>query len=111
MSDNKVSVQLFYFFALLMGLLCLWLIAINFAEVKNIQRNMPDIYLFLPKKQGIIYSVSWGVIFTILFTILCLGFIKQKRAIVFRTAILIFLCWPLSAYLYHFLTHFISFDM
>jgi len=79
MEDNKVTVQLLYFFALLMSLLCLGLSILNISEIMNIQQGKPDIYLFLPKKQGIIYSTTCGIVFTILFAILCYGFLKNKK--------------------------------
>ena len=111
MKDNSVKVQLLYFFAVLMGLLCFGLSILNFFEIKNIQQNNPEFYLFLPKTQGLTYSVSCSIVFTTLFVVLCRGMIKRNRITVIRASLGILLSTGLSIFLYHLLTNFIEFGI
>ncbi len=109
MSGKSVKIQIYYFFSVLMGLWCAALCYMNYCEIRNFQNNNPDLYVFLPKKEGLIFAVTSGIVFLILLVILSFGFIKRKNRIVFRTALIMFLFWGLSVFLYHLVSGFTEF--
>jgi hypothetical protein len=109
--NDNVAIQVFYFFSVLAGLMCLLFACLNFSEINHIQNNNPDFYVFLPQKQGLYYSSIWACVFTLLFGGLCYGYIKKSGKAVAVAMVSIIVSLVLSVYLYHYLTDFAEYGV